>query len=87
LGHALAYVREQTMRGDYLARKIEDVLNQNVRPSFVGDIHVKRVSLGQEYPIFYDACIRASKTHDGLVSYTFILYTLYSWILVCGYFF
>ncbi|RKP07234.1 hypothetical protein THASP1DRAFT_17360, partial [Thamnocephalis sphaerospora] len=68
LAQTLAYFRAEAMQDDRLVHLVDRVLNLGIRPSFVGDIHVTEVSLGQEYPIFHDACIRPAETHDGIVS-------------------
>ncbi|KAI9594471.1 hypothetical protein BDF19DRAFT_444929 [Syncephalis fuscata] len=59
----LAQALEQ-FRSD--AHQDDRILNEDVRPSFISRINVTEVSLGQDYPIFQDACIQPSPDHDGI---------------------
>ncbi|KAI7880631.1 hypothetical protein K492DRAFT_237146 [Lichtheimia hyalospora FSU 10163] len=60
LAQFLMQYREDAKINDRLILAVDEVLNGGVRPSFVGPIHVTKLNLGEEFPIFRNARIRPS---------------------------
>ncbi|KAI8388870.1 uncharacterized protein BYT42DRAFT_561569 [Radiomyces spectabilis] len=60
IAQAIMQYREDANINNRLILAVDEVLNGGVRPSFLGPIHVTRLNLGEEFPIFSSARIRSS---------------------------
>ncbi|KAI8057784.1 hypothetical protein BDF22DRAFT_662361 [Syncephalis plumigaleata] len=66
LAQVLEQFRSDAQQDGRLVSWIDRILNDDVRPSFMSHINVTEASLGEDYPIFQDACIQPSTNHNGI---------------------
>lgn len=66
VAQALAQLREDAQHDGAILKSLNVVLNGEHKPSFVGDIRVTEVSLGEEYPIFSNCRIIPVEEKDSV---------------------
>lgn len=66
VAQALAQLREDAQQDGAILKSLNEVLNGEHKPSFVGDIRVTEVSVGEEYPIFSNCRIIPVEEKDGV---------------------
>ncbi|CAG8716267.1 17165_t:CDS:2 [Cetraspora pellucida] len=62
LAQAIYQYREEAKTDNRLVRFVDEILNDGVKPDFMGPIEVTRLDIGEEYPIFSNARIRPTET-------------------------
>ncbi|CAG8601522.1 248_t:CDS:2 [Acaulospora morrowiae] len=66
LAQAINQYREDAKADNRLVRFVDRILNEGVKPNFVGTIEVTKLDIGEEYPIFNNARIRSTETIDRM---------------------
>ncbi|KIW09222.1 uncharacterized protein PV09_00149 [Verruconis gallopava] len=66
VAQALAQLREDASQDGAILKSLNAVLNGEHKPSFVGDIRVTEISLGEEYPIFSNCRIIPVEEKDSV---------------------
>ncbi|CAG8486110.1 12238_t:CDS:2 [Dentiscutata erythropus] len=62
LAQAIYQYREEAKTDNRLVRFVDEILNDGVKPDFMGPIEVTRLDIGEEFPIFSNARIRPTET-------------------------
>ncbi|CAG8562558.1 9952_t:CDS:2 [Ambispora gerdemannii] len=57
LAQAINLYRDDAQTNNRLLRVIDEALNSGLKPDFVGPIHLTKLNLGEEYPLFSNARI------------------------------
>jgi maintenance of morphology protein 1 len=66
VAQALAQLREDAQQDGAILKSLNEVLNGEHKPTFVGDIRVTEVSLGEEYPIFSNCRVIPVEEKDSV---------------------
>ncbi|EEB09187.2 Mdm10/Mdm12/Mmm1 complex subunit Mmm1 [Schizosaccharomyces japonicus yFS275] len=59
VAQALSQIRQDAVSDDAALKKLQTLFNGKRKPSFLGPIHIKSISLGQRYPVFSNCRIQA----------------------------